>query len=434
MFCPSASNGMNLSAEPWQGVRLQSLFARAVAAVHPDAVIAQHLPEPPEGRVIIIGAGKASAAMAAAVEKAWPDANISGMVVTRYGHGAECQRVCVVEASHPVPDQASVAAAQKCLDLASTAREGDLVLCLMSGGASALLALPQDGLTLADKQLLSRQLLASGAPIGDINRVRIALSAIKGGRLAAAARPARVHTIVISDVPGDDPALVGSGPSVGSLVKVGDVRAIFERYAIDLPDAVRSYLDRYDDDQTLGSPGDTGAVTTVAASARTMLDAAVEDARRMDIEARIIGENIEGEARDVAAAMAADIHAAIAVRRETHPLLFLSGGETTVTKTGTGRGGRNTEFLLALCIAMGDAHPYWAIACDSDGIDGSETNAGAVIDDTSLARAGALGLDPHAFLANNDSYGFFKALDRLIYTGPTRTNVNDFRAILIDAY
>lgn len=411
------------------GEFLRSIFMEAVAAVHPDRVIPGSLPDPPGGRVIVLGAGKASAAMAAAVEHAWPHARIEGLIVTRYGHSAPCRHVRVVEADHPVPDAASIAAARDMLQRATAAGPDDLVLCLMSGGGSALMALPEAGVSLSDKQELARQLLASGAPIRDINRIRMAVSAIKGGKLAFAAHPAKVHTIVISDIPGDDPALVASGPSIPSRVTLEEIESIMDRWKIQPLEAIRRHLSNYQPPQ-VDIPHHKRSVT-VAATARTMLNAALHAATSAGIAAKIADDNMEGEAREVAGTMAAEVRLRQAILPPGSSLLLLSGGETSVTKTGNGHGGRNCEFLLALCIALEGVKSYHGIACDTDGIDGSEDNAGAVVDATTLDRARDMGLDPATFLSNNDSYSFFEALGDLVVTGPTLTNVNDFRAILI---
>lgn len=377
---------------------LRDLFAAALAAADPARCLAAHLPGPPKGRTVVIGAGKAAAAMAHAVETAWPG-ELSGFVVTRYGYAVPCERIEVIEAAHPVPDAASLAAAERAMRLAESLGEDDLLLALISGGGSALLALPAPGITLADKQAETRRLLASGASIGEINAVRKRMSAIKGGRLAAAAMPARVVTLAISDVPGDDPADIASGP-------------------------------------TVPAPGDAAASrcqTTVIATGMDSLRAAADLARARGVTPLILGDRIEGEARE-----AAKVLAGIALSCAAHgqpvkpPCVLLSGGETPVTLRGHGRGGRNSEFLLALALALRGRPGISAIACDSDGIDGSEANAGAVIGPESLARAAALGLDARALLADNDAYGFFSALGDLVVTGPTYTNVNDFRAIWIE--
>ncbi len=413
---------------------LRSLFEAAVAAAAPEKVLAAHLPPPPTGRVLVLGAGKASAAMAAAVERAWPDARLEGLVVTRYGHGADCRRIAVVEAGHPDPDDAGEAAARRILALAEDAGADTLVLCLISGGGSALLALPAPGLTLQDKQAVNRALLRSGAAIGEINTVRKHLSAIKGGRLARAAWPARVLTLAISDVPGDDPALIASGPTVADPSRLEDAAAVLARYGVTGPRAVLEHLRRPDAETP--KPGDerlAGARFALIATPMGSLTAAAEVACAAGVTPVILGDAIEGEAREVAAAMASQaLRIAAGQDGPAGPCVLISGGETSVTLRGKGRGGRNAEFLLALAIALDGAPGVHAIACDTDGIDGSEDNAGAIVGDDTLARAVRLGVDPAARLADNDGYGFFAALGDLVITGPTRTNVNDFRAILID--
>ncbi|MEZ5618100.1 MAG: glycerate kinase [Rhodocyclaceae bacterium] len=411
---------------------LAHLFAHAVRAADPAACVPRHLPQPPGGRTLVVGAGKAAAAMARAVEDNWPG-GLSGLVVTRYGHGVPCERIEVVEAAHPVPDAAGQDAAARMLAVVQGLTSDDLVLVLISGGGSALLALPWEGVTLADKQQLNRALLKSGAGIGEMNCVRKHLSAIKGGRLAVAAYPARVVTLVISDVPGDDPAVVASGPTLADPTTCEDALAILDKYRIEAPHQVRAVLQSGVSETP--KPGDvrfSHCETRVIATARGSLAAAAEAAREAGIAPLILGDAIEGEAREVAKAMAG-----IALSCAQHgeparpPCVLLSGGETTVTVKGKGRGGRNAEFLLALALAL-DGHPgIHAIACDTDGIDGSEDNAGALLQPDTLARAAALGVDARAHLADNDGYGFFAAQDDLVVTGPTRTNVNDFRAVLV---
>jgi len=413
---------------------LRALFDRAVAAALPERVVPGHLPQPPKGRTIVLGAGKGSAAMAKAVEDHWPaDAPLSGLVVTRYGHRVPCKRIEIVEASHPVPDAAGTDAARRILALAKTAGPDDLVLCLISGGGSALLALPADGLTLADKQAVNRALLSSGATISEMNAVRKHLSAIKGGRLAAAAYPARVVTLLLSDVPGDDPSTISSGPTVADPSTFAEARAVLARYAIVPPPAVAAHLAAAKDETPKpGDPRLAGVIATIVASPRASLEAAAESARAADIAPLILGDAIEGEARAVGRAMAAT---ALAIRTGSGPVkapvVLLSGGETTVTVVGKGRGGRNGEFLAGLALGLNGASGIFAFAGDTDGIDGSEDNAGAMVAPDMLARAKAQGLDLEAALAQNNVYPFFAALGDLVVTGPTLTNVNDFRAILI---
>ena len=415
-------------------VLLRRLFEVAVAAVDPLIVVPPHLPPPPKGRTIVIGAGKASARMALAVEQHWPGA-ISGLVVTRYGHGAPCNRIDIVEAGHPVPDEAGHAAALRMLALVQNLTADDLVICLISGGGSSLLALPAPGLSLDEKRHINSALLKSGATISEMNCVRRHLSAIKGGRLALACHPAQVVTLVVSDVPGDDPAVVASGPTVADHSSARDAKAILDKYAIAQSAALVAVLN----DASLAAPmPDDPRLqrnrTTVVATAQQALDAAATAARAAGYTPLILGNSIEGEARDVAL-----VHAAIARQIVQHdqplskPCVVLSGGETTVTVRGHGRGGRNAEFLLALAIALDGMADVHALACDTDGIDGTEDNAGCLLAPDSLQRAAGLQLDARARLADNDGYGFFEALGDLLITGPTRTNVNDFRAILVDS-
>ncbi|MBB3931327.1 hydroxypyruvate reductase [Kaistia hirudinis] len=408
---------------------LAALFDAALSAALPDGRFAGRLPEPPRGRTIVLGAGKGAARMASAFEKAWSEAGngpLEGLVVTRYGHAMATQSIEVVEASHPVPDAAGMQAAERILDLARAAGPDDLVVFLMSGGASALLALPAPGLTLADKQALNRALLKSGAPIGAMNRIRKAASAIKGGRLAAAAAPARHVTYLISDVPGDDPGAIGSGPTIPDESDPEAALAILSEYGITIEPRVAEAIRA----NRVAAPA-PGRVEMLA-TPKMALDAAAAKARELGLSPLVLGDAIEGEAREVARVLAAIAHyAADHGEPVARPAVILSGGETTVTVRGKGRGGRNAEFLLALAIALGGRAGIAALACDTDGIDGSEDNAGAWFDDRILDTARAAGIDPAAHLANNDGYGFFAALERLIVTGPTLTNVNDFRAILI---
>jgi hydroxypyruvate reductase len=412
---------------------LRELLDAAIAAAQPAQAVLPHLPPAPRGRTIVLGAGKAAAAMAQAVERQMAGA-LEGLVVTRYGHGAECSRIEVVEAAHPVPDAAGRAAAARILELAAGAGPDDLVLCLISGGASSLLSLPAPGLTLEDKQAVNRALLASGADIGQMNVVRKHLSAIKGGRLAAAAHPARVVSLVISDMPGDDPAVIGSGPTVPDPSTFADALRILARHGIEPPAAARAHLAAaVEETPKPGDPRLALAETIVVARPQASLEAAAACARERGLTPLILGDAIEGEAREVAKVMAG-----IALQARRHgqpaapPCVLLSGGETTVTVRGRGRGGRNAEFLLGLAVQLHGAAGISALAADTDGIDGSEDNAGALLTPDTLARARALGLDAAAMLADNDGYGFFSALGDLVVTGPTLTNVNDFRAILVD--
>lgn len=412
---------------------LLSLFRAALAVVDPMQAVPKHLPPPPKGRTIVVGAGKASAAMAAAVEQHWPGP-LEGLVVTRYGHGAPCQKIEIVEASHPVPDERGRDAARRILETVQGLSPDDLVLCLISGGGSALLSLPAPDIALADKQAMNKALLKSGATIAEMNCVRKHMSAIKGGRLAAAAAPARVETLLVSDVPGDDPAVIASGPTVPDPTSFADALAVLEKYGIGEPATV---IERFrkgsDETPKPGDPRLARAHTVTIAKPQDALEAAAAAARAAGVTPLILGDSIEGEARDVAL-----VHAGIARQAARHgqpgepPLVLLSGGETTVTVRGRGRGGRNAEFLLALTVAL-DGHPgIHAIACDTDGIDGTEDNAGALAAPDSLARAWKLGVNAKARLADNDGYGFFDMLGDLVKTGPTLTNVNDFRAILIE--
>jgi glycerate 2-kinase len=408
------------------------MFDAAIDAALPAKVVPAHLPSPPKGRTIVLGAGKASAAMARAVEDHW-DGGIEGLVVTRYGHGASCHRIEIVEAAHPVPDAKGRDAARRILELARSAGPDDLVLCLISGGGSALLALPADGLTLEHKQSINRALLRSGAAIDEMNCVRKHLSAIKGGRLAAAAHPARLVSLLISDVPGDDPAVIASGPTVPDPTTFADALAVLRKYEIREPKEALDHLAAAAEETP--KPGDPRLATTsnvMIATPQRSLEAAAEVARNAGVTPVILGDAIEGEAREVARVMAGiALHAARHGQPAAPPCVLLSGGETTVTVRGKGRGGRNTELLLGLAIALSGHPAIHAIAGDTDGIDGSEDNAGALVAPDTLARAQALGLDAKALLADNDGYGLFSALGDLMVTGPTLTNVNDFRAVLV---
>ncbi|WP_298285476.1 glycerate kinase [Acidocella sp.] len=412
---------------------LRRMFEAAIKAAQPALCVPPHLPAPPAGRLVVVGAGKASAAMAEAVEAHWPGP-LSGLVVTRYGYGVACRRIEIVEAAHPVPDQAGLEAARRMMALVEGLGADDLVLCLMSGGGSALLPLPLAGLSLADKQEISRALLASGATIGEINCVRRHLSAIKGGRLAAACHPARVLTLLISDVPGDDPGDIASGPTVADASRCADALEILRRHGVPVGPAVRAVLESGQGESIKpGDPRLAGAVARLIVTPQSALEAAAEVARAAGLRAYILGDAIEGEARDVATAMAG-IALQVAGRHQPFapPCVLLSGGETTVTVRGTGRGGRNVEFLLALALALKQHPGVYALAGDTDGVDGGEEIAGAYIGPDTLARAWARGLAPRAALNANDGHGFFSALGDSVVTGPTRTNVNDFRAILID--
>jgi len=411
---------------------LKQMFDAAIAAALPAKCLPAHLPPRPRGRTIVVGAGKAAASMARAVETHW-DGPLAGLVVTRYGHAVPCERIEVVEAAHPVPDAAGRAAAARILALASGLSAHDLVLCLISGGGSALLAAPAPGITLEDKQAVNRALLRSGANIAEMNCVRKHLSAVKGGRLAAACAPAEVVTLTISDVPGDDPSVIASGPTVPDPTTFAEALGVLEKYGIAEPHAALDHL-RAARDET-PKPGDarlTRARTVMIATPQHALEAAAGVARAHGVTPVILGDAIEGEAREVAL-----VHAGIARQVARHgqpaapPCVLLSGGETTVTVRGAGRGGRNAEFLLGLAVALDGRPGIHALAGDTDGIDGTEDDAGALLAPDSVARAAALGLDARRMLAANDGYGFFAALGDLVTTGPTLTNVNDFRAILV---
>ncbi|MDZ5460829.1 glycerate kinase type-2 family protein [Azohydromonas lata] len=419
---------------------LRSLFDAAVSRALPAENIAAHLPSPPRGRTLVLGAGKAGGAMAAAVDALWPaDAPLSGLVVTRYGHvppayAARRGRIEVVEAAHPVPDAAGLAATRRIVELTRGLTADDLVICLISGGGSALLSLPAKGLTLQDKQSVNKALLRSGAAIDEMNCVRKHLSAVKGGRLAAMCAPARVLTLTISDVPGDDPAIIASGPTVGDATTCADALAILRRYGIDIPPAARAGLESGAfETPAPGDPCFDGHELRMIATPRQSLEAAARLARSRGVAARILADDMEGESREVG-----KVHAALAraVARHgepfTSPCVILSGGETTVTvRHKGGRGGRATEFLLGCALALQAERGIYVLAADTDGIDGMEDNAGAIVTPDTLARAAALGLKPADFLDRNDAYSFFAALDDLVSPGPTFTNVNDFRALLV---
>ena len=411
---------------------LRRMFDRAVLAAQPAAAIRQHLPAPPAGRTVVIGAGKASAAMAQAFEAAW-DGPVSGVVVTRYGHAVPCRSIEVIEAAHPVPDAAGVTAARRVLESVANVTANDLVVALISGGGSALLPLPLAGISLADKQSLARSLLASGATIAEINCVRRHLSAIKGGRLAAACHPAEVMTLAISDVPGDDPIDIASGPTVADPTTCDDARAVLVRYRVDVPAAVGEALARPDAESVKpGDPRLARASFRLIATPQMALEAAANVARDAQVTPVILGDSIEGEAREVGRVMAA-IARQVVVHGQpvAAPCVLLSGGETTVTVRGRGRGGRNVEYLLSLALALQGEARVHALAADTDGVDGQQEVAGALIGPDTLARARALGFAPAAVLDDNDAHTLFAALGDAIVTGPTRTNVNDFRAVLI---
>jgi hydroxypyruvate reductase len=409
------------------------MFRAAIASAQPSVCIPKYLPAAPAGRVIVIGAGKASAAMAQAAERAWRGP-LSGLVVTRYGYAVPCERIEIVEAAHPIPDAAGMRGAERMLDCVRGLTADDLVLCLISGGGSALLPKPAPGLTLEIKQALARALLASGATISEINCVRRHLSGIKGGRLAAACHPARVLTLLISDVPGDRPIDIASGPTVADPTSCRDALGILRRYGIDMPAAVRELLESGRGESVKpGDPRLARAETVIIATPQRALESAAQVGRTAGYSTHILSDAIEGEARDVGKVMAAiAAHTADASQPFRAPCILLSGGETTVTVRGTGRGGRNVEFLLSLAIAL-DGHPrVYGIAGDTDGVDGQEEIAGAVMAPDTLTRAWAKGLRPKDALDNNDGHGFFGTLGDSVITGPTLTNVNDFRSILIE--
>ncbi len=410
----------------------KKLFRAAVDAADPERTIKAHLPAKPKGRTIVIGAGKGSAQMARAFEKVW-DGPLEGVVVTRYGFGAPCKHIEIIEASHPVPDAAGLVASRRLLETVSGLGPDDLVVALISGGGSALLPSPPEGMTLEDEIAVNKTLLASGAPISAMNAVRKHLSTIKGGRLAAAAHPARVYSLIVSDIPGDNPAFVASGPTVTDETTREDALRIVERYNLDLPIAAIAHLQS----ERANAPKPSDAVFAgheyhVIASAAVSLEAAAKAARAEGIEAVILSDAIEGEAREVA-----HVHAAMAKQvlfkdqPFIKPVVILSGGETTVTVRGKGKGGRNSEFLLSLAIDIDGADGISAFAADTDGIDGSEDNAGAFADSTTIARLLANGHDASAYLNRNDAWTAFNAIGDLFVPGPTGTNVNDLRAILI---
>jgi hydroxypyruvate reductase len=408
------------------------MFKAAVDAALPALCVPRHLPARPKGRTVIIGAGKASGAMAKALEDAW-EGPLEGLVVTRYGYRVPTERLEVVEAAHPVPDAAGREAARRIFELVQGLSADDLVLCLISGGGSALLALPAEGVSLEDKQAMNKALLKSGATISEMNTVRKHLSAIKGGRLAAAAHPAKVIALMISDVPGDDPSIIASGPTVPDPSTNQQALAIIEKYGIQVPASMRALLDTAEETPKPGDPRLSRVENIMIATPQASLEAAAEVARRAGVKPVILGDSIEGEARDVAL-----VHAGIARQcalrgqPEVPPCVLISGGETTITLKGKGKGGRNTEFLLALAIALQGMEGIYALAGDTDGIDGSEDNAGALIYPDTLLRAARAGVNAKAMLADNDPWTFFNAIGDLLVTGPTLTNVNDFRAILIE--
>lgn len=417
-------------AHPDPSEILRSLFRAAVATADPMAILPALLGERPSGRFLVIGAGKASARMAEAVESVWGPCE--GLVITRYGYARPTAGIEVIEAGHPVPDEAGVAATRRMLDLLGSLGPDDYVLNLLSGGGSALLVCPAGDITLADKQAITNALLASGVAIDRINIVRKHLSCVKGGQLAAAAFPARITTLIISDVAGDDPAYIASGPTVGDRSRPDDARAILESIGAEIPSSVAAVLAGPGGVLAPDDPRLARAENRIIASAARSLAAAAARAGEFGIEARILGDAIEGEARDVGRAQAG---LALEMQRQLGPgdapLLLLSGGECTVTRRGSGIGGPNAEFLLSALITLGGQPGIHAIACDTDGVDGAAEVAGALIDPATFKRAAAADLDPREYLENNDSHSFFAALDAQVIPGPTLTNVNDFRAFLI---
>ncbi|MGO4379779.1 glycerate kinase type-2 family protein [Pseudoduganella sp. RAF53_2] len=411
---------------------LRTMFDAAVSAAQPAVCLPRHLPAAPKGRTIVIGAGKAAATMARALEDNWKGP-LQGLIVTRYGYAVPCERIEVLEAAHPVPDAAGSAAAARIMNIVSGLTEDDLVICLISGGGSSLLTMPPNGVTLEDKQALNKALLASGASISEMNCIRRHASAIKGGRLAAACHPARVHTLLISDVPGDDPMDIASGPTVADPTTCADALSIATRYNIALPASIERQL-RSGECESIkpGDPRLARAETHMIATPRMALEAAASVARHAGWPVHILGDAIEGEARDVGKVMSGMVrYVAQHGQPFSKPCILLSGGETTVTVRGKGRGGRNVEFLLSLAIALDGLPGVHAIACDTDGVDGQDEIAGAFIGPDTLSRAWAAGLPPKDSLANNDAHSFFEHLSDSVITGPTLTNVNDFRAILI---
>ena len=412
---------------------LRSLFDAAIAAAQPALCLPPHLPPRPKGRTIVVGAGKASAAMARALEDRW-DGPLEGLVITRYGYEVPCRRIEIALAAHPVPDAAGLAATQRLLGLVTGLTADDLVIALLSGGGSSLLVAPGEGLSLQDKQAVNAALLRSGATISEMNCVRRHLSAIKGGRLAAACHPARVLTLLISDVPGDHPIDIASGPTVTDPTTCDDALAIVARYRIDLPEAARALLASGAGESV--KPGDPRLArleTRLITAPQMALEAAAQVARAAGYTPHILGDSLEGEARDLGKAMAGIVRQVVVHGQPfQRPCVLLSGGESTVTLRGTGRGGRNVEFLLALGVALDGLAGVHALAGDTDGVDGAEEIAGAFLAPDTLARAWAAGINPRASLDANDGHGFFQALGDSVITGPTLTNVNDFRAIVIE--
>jgi hydroxypyruvate reductase len=411
---------------------LRDLFDAAVSAADPARCVPANLPSPPKGRTIVVGAGKASPAMAQALERHW-SGPLEGVIVTRYGHGVPCDRLTIIEAAHPIPDEAGLQAAQKILALVANLSADDLVVCLISGGGSALLTLPAVAVSMAQKQAINKALLRSGATIAEINCVRKHLSAIKGGRLAVAAMPARVVTLVISDVPGDDPSVVASGPTLPDASTSAEALAILRRYHISMAAAVERYLsDPASETVKADHPAFGKSEVRLIAAPILSLRAAAEVARRSGYQPIILSDSIEGEAREVGIVHAGIVQSILAHGEPVaKPAIVLSGGETSVTMRGSGVGGRNTEFLLSLGVKLGGLADVAAIACDTDGIDGAADNAGAFLFPDTLARMRSAGRNPRELLDTNDAYTAFALANDLVVTGPTRTNVNDFRAMII---
>ncbi|GHD23113.1 glycerate kinase [Tianweitania populi] len=410
---------------------LRRMFDAAVASADPLKTVAQNLPSKPEGRCVVIGAGKASAAMAGAVDAAWPDVDLSGVIVTRYGHAVPAGRIRILEAAHPVPDAMSLEAGRTLEEAVQGLTDKDLVIALFSGGGSSLLVAPAGAMSLADKQAVNKALLHSGATIREMNAVRKHLSRLKGGRLALAAQPAKLVTLVISDVPGDDPSDIASGPTVADLSTLQSVREIIARRRIDLPQSAQQFLKENVETPKLGDI--TGDVRIIAAPALA-LDAAARVGKEWGLQTLILGDALEGEAREMGTVLGGIARSAKHRGQPIKgPAVILSGGEATVTigAGSAGRGGRNTEFLLGLAVALEGQDGIWAIAGDTDGIDGTEDAAGAIITPDTLARGTQAGMDAKACLAAHDSYSFFERLGDLLKTGPTLTNVNDFRALVI---
>ncbi len=414
-------------------VLLRKMFDAAIASAQPALCLPPHLPNPPRGRTIVIGAGKASAAMAQALERAW-DGPLEGLVVTRYGYALPCEQIEIVEAAHPVPDAAGLRAAQRIAAMVEGLTPDDLVIALISGGGSALMVAPLEGLTLADKQAVNSALLKSGATIAEMNCVRRHLSRLKGGRLGALCAPAQIVALLISDVPGDDPLDIASGPTVADPTTCADALAVLKRYAITPPEAALKILRSGAGESVKpGDPRLARAQTRTIAAPKMALEAAAKIGRENGFDAHILSDRIEGEARDVGKVLAGlALHVASTGQPFRAPCVLLSGGETTVTLRGSGRGGRNVEFLLSLALALDGAPRIHGLAGDTDGVDGAEEIAGALFAPDTILRARGKNIDPRAALDNNDGHGFFQALGASVVTGPTLTNVNDFRAILIE--